>query len=151
MKINKDSVLIGSDFEMFLMDENGKVISAIPFIDAGKRFPEQTQRHGCCIQHDGILAECNVPPVKLDEHASFWENIQYVKGYIEGKFAKEQGLILVCCPSSEIDEDQLQHPEALESGCSPSFNAWLDGEMNESCGFDGSRLRTCGKNVCHLL
>jgi len=147
MQINKNSVLIGSDFEMFLIDKNGKVKSAIPFIAAGKKSPELTSKQGCCIQHDGVLTECNVPPVRLGEHELFVENIEYVKGYIENKFARKQGLTLTCCPSAELEDDQLTHPEALESGCEPSYNAWLNGEMNPKCSFDGSKLRTCGGHI----
>lgn len=149
MKINKKSVLIGSDFEMFLVNTEGKAISAIPFIGAGKKLPEETPKSGCCIQHDGVLAECNVPPVGLGEAKVFWENIQYVKEYIKSKFASKENLTLTCCPSMELDEDQLNHPEALESGCEPTYNAWLDGQMNEGCHFGESKLRTAGGHI-HL-
>lgn len=149
MQINKKSVLVGSDFEMFLIDETGKVRSAIPFINASKKFPESTPKQGCCIQHDGVLAECNVPPVALNEHKLFWDNVEYVKQYIRDKFANKLNLILSCCPSAELDDDQLDHPEALESGCEPSYNAWLSGEMNPKCDFNGSKLRTSGGHI-HL-
>jgi hypothetical protein len=149
MQINKQSVLVGSDFEMFLVNEEGKAISAIPFIGAGKKFPEKTAKDGCCIQHDGVLAECNVPPVCLGEAKLFWENIQYVKNYIEEKFAKKQNLTLTCCPSMELEPDQLDHPEALQSGCEPTYNAWMDGQMNSPCDFGDSKLRTAGGHI-HL-
>lgn len=148
MKINKQSVLIGSDFEMFLVDTlTGKVKSAIPFIFAGKRLPEETPKKGCCIQHDGVLAECNIPPVKLEEHALFHDNVKYVKNYIHEKFGRELHLELVCCPSAELDEDQLQHPEAIQSGCEPSFNAWDNGNVNEKCEYSGSRVRVAGGHI----
>lgn len=149
MQINKNSVLIGSDFEMFLINRSGKVISAIPFINASKKFPETTPKQGCCIQHDGVLAECNVPPVKLGEYELFWNNVEYVKQYINEKFAKKEGFTLTCCPSAELEVDQLDHPEALESGCEPSYNAWKDGQMNTKCEFGTSRLRTSGGHL-HL-
>ena len=148
MKINKDTVLIGSDFEMFLRDKKtGEIKSAIPFISAGKKFPENTPKQGCCIQHDGVLAECNVPPVKIGEQEIFWENIQYVKAYIMGKFADEEGLELICCPSADLDKGELNHPEAVESGCEPSYNAWLDGAQNEKCEYKGSTLRVAGGHL----
>lgn len=147
MKINKNTVLIGSDFEMFLVNKEGKAVSAIPFIHAGKNFPEKTSKHGCCIQHDGVLAECNVPPVGIQEWNLFVDNISYVKGYIEEKFAKKEGLNLVCCPSMELEESQLTDPEATESGCMESYNAWLDGEANPKCNFGGSKVRTCGAHI----
>jgi hypothetical protein len=147
MQINKNSILIGSDFEMFLVDKKGKVMSAIPFVAASKKFPEQTPKQGCCIQHDGVLQECNIPPVRLGEHELFWNNIAYVKEYINEKFARKEGLTLTCCPSAELEADQLNHPEAIESGCEPSYNAWKNGEMNNKCEYAGSNLRVAGGHL----
>jgi Phage phiEco32-like COOH.NH2 ligase-type 2 len=145
MKINKSKVLIGSDFEMFLQNKEGKFISAIPFNKGTKANPEKIKDHkGCCIQHDGVLQECNVPPVMLNEGTRFWENINTVKDYINSKFAKKENLELVCCPTAEFEEDQLQDDEAKAIGCSADYNAWLDGQMNEKpCSFP-SGIRSCG-------
>lgn len=57
MKINKETVLIGSDFEMFLTDKNGKFISAIPFNSGTKKFPEKLPKSGCCLQYDNVTQE----------------------------------------------------------------------------------------------
>lgn len=56
-KIDKSKVLVGSDFEMFIQNESGKIISAIPFVRGTKDKPEKTSKDGCCTQHDGVLAE----------------------------------------------------------------------------------------------
>lgn len=148
MKIDKSKVLIGSDFEMFLKDKNGKFISAIPFNKGTKEIPEKIKGNpGCCIQRDGVLQECNVPPVSLDQGSIFWDNLEIVRNYIYGKFADKQGLDLVCCPTAEFEGDQLLDDEASQIGCSPDYNAWLDGEMNEKpCKF-ASNLRSCGFHI----
>lgn len=150
MKIDKNKILVGSDFEMFLVDKkSGKVMSAIPFNTGTKQNPEKLKIPGCCIQRDGVLQECNVPPVRLDESKIFWENCEVVKDYIYEKFAKKAGLEILCCPSATLTEDQLDSEEAKAFGCDPDYNAWLDGEMNEKNIPDGETLRSCGGHI-HL-
>ena len=86
---------------------------------------------GCCTQHDGVLAEFNVPPVKLDEVDIFISNVNYVKNYVETKCLKDKDLKLVCCATAELEEDQLKDPEANQIGCDSDYNAWDDGDINE--------------------
>lgn len=146
--IDKSKVLIGSDFEMFLQDKTGKFISAIPFNSGTKEHPEKLKDYpGCCIQRDGVLEECNLPPVGLNECDSFWANIQIVKNYIYDKFATREGLKLVCCPTALFTEDQLDNEEAKRIGCSADYNAWMDGEMNDKPCFDDTGLRSCGFHI----
>lgn len=145
MKIDKTSVLIGSDFEMFLQDKTGKFISAIPFNTGTKENPEPIKGYpGCCIQRDGVLEECNVPPVSLDQSGNFWDNIEIVKNYVYEKFANKEGLKLICCPTAILSADQLNNEEARKIGCSADYNAWKDGEMNEKPNFDDTGLRSAG-------
>lgn len=144
MKINKESILIGSDFEMFLTNENGKFISAIPFNNGTKRIPEKLPRAGCCLQYDNVTQEANVPPVKIGESSEFWSNVEYIKDYILNKYAKERRLKITCCPSAELEEDQLEHPDARLAGCEPSYNAWMGGEMNSPCNLAETNIRVAG-------
>lgn len=150
MKINKSEVLVGSDFEMFLMNKNGKYISAIPFNKGTKDIPEKIEgQPGCCIQRDGVLQECNVPPVRLDQPSKFWDNLQIVKDYIYDKFASKNKLKLVCCPTADFEENELVDNESKLVGCDPDYNAWLDGDMNEKpCSF-ANNTRSCGFHI-HL-
>lgn len=146
--IDKSKVLIGSDFEMFLVNRDGKVISAIPFNNGTKDRPEKIKEaEGCCIQRDGILEECNIPPLSLDQANEFWSNIKLVKDYIDRKFAKKNDLRLVCCPTKIVDDDQLQDDEAKQIGCSIDFNAWNEGQVNDKPSFDDSGLRSAGFHI----
>lgn len=147
MKINKESVLIGSDFELFLTNENGKIISAIPFNSGTKKFPEKLPRAGCCLQYDNVTQEANVPPVKLGESKEFWNNIEYIKHYIINKYARSEKLKITCCPSAELEQDQLTHPDAKVSGCEPSYNAWMNGEMNPACNLGDTNIRVAGGHL----
>ena len=102
---------------MFAVDWNDKVHSAIPIISGTKTNPESTDKNGCCIQHDGVLVECNVPPVGIYGEAEFWDNICYVRNFVERKINEKQpGLRLICCPSAQVDNDQLNDPEAVAMG-----------------------------------
>lgn len=149
MSIDKSKVKIGSDFEMFLVEEKtNKFISAIPFNNGTKSHPEKLSKDGCCIQRDGVLQECNVPPVSIDEADLFIENVNFVKSFIITTICKERGLKLVCCPSANFEQDQLQDIEAVTFGCDPDFNAWKDAEINEKpeCSAN-SGLRSCGAHI----
>jgi hypothetical protein len=145
MNIRKSFVSIGCDFEMFIVDKNGKTLSAIPFNRGTKEFPEEIGREGCCIQRDGVLQECNVPQVGLDEAATFWDNVEFVKDHVT-RMIKGQGK-LVCCPTSILTEDQLIEEEARTFGCSPDFNAWDDGNLNEKERDSETKLRSCGGHI----
>jgi hypothetical protein len=149
-KIDKSLVQVGSDFEMFLIDKNGDFISAIPFNPGTKSSPQKLSKEGCCIQRDGVLQECNVPPVLLNQADLFAKNVEFVKNFIVENVCKEKGLELVCCPSATFKEDQLQDIEATTFGCDPDYNAWLDGDINEKPNpTDNKGLRSCGGHI-HL-
>lgn len=147
MKVDKSQVKIGCDFEMFLMNSKGKVYSAIPFNEGTKDNPKPLDREGCCIQRDGVLQEANLPPVNLKQSDDFWDNLEYIKDYINEKFAKENNLRLVCCPTAELEDDQLLDEEARTFGCDPDYNAWDNGNMNEKNIPEGTKLRSCGSHI----
>lgn len=142
-KIDKSKIRIGSDFEMFVKNAEGVIISAIPYLNGTKQNPEQTTIDGCCTQHDGVLAECNVPPVKIDQVEDFIKNVEFVKNYIETSFLKD-GQKLVCCASEELSDNELLDPQANQIGCDADYNAWKDGEINEKPETFPGNLRTTG-------
>jgi hypothetical protein len=132
---------------MFLKNKDGNIVSAIPLISGTKDDPFKLSKKGCCIQHDGVLAECNVPPVKKGEWELFWENFQFVKDYIKTTVCKPKNLDLVCCASGDVPESEMQSKEAKELGCSSDFNAWKDGEINPKPKAKNKNFRTCGFHV----
>lgn len=145
--INKENVLIGSDFEFFLEDrKTGKIMSAIPFNSGTKLAPEQLEKEGCCIQRDGVLQECNVPPVGLYQSEEFWKNVQYILEFLEGKYNSEN-IRVKCCASATLAKDQMKNKEAHELGCDADFNAWDNGNQNPKPNLKNRYFRTCG---CHF-
>lgn len=144
-KVDKNLVLVGSDFEMFVENmKTGDIVSAIPYLIGTKQQPEKTEKDGCCTQHDGVLAECNVPPVKMDEVDIFIENVNYVKKYIQETYIKDKDLQLVCCASAVLPDEQLLDPDANQIGCDADYDAWKDGEINEKPDKFPGGLRTTG-------
>jgi hypothetical protein len=142
MRIDLNKTLVGADFELFITDSAGNFISAIPLIEGTKHEPQVVNPMGHAIQHDGVLFEANVPPVLLTNSEDMWSNIKYVIEEGQQRLPKEYKI--TCCPNGSFKEDQLDHPEAKESGCTPDFSAWLDGEINEKPDLEQTAKRCCG-------
>lgn len=144
MKVNKQSILIGSDFEMFL-SKNGEIISSIPFINGTKNQPEKLPRKGFMLQKDNVLTEVNVPAVSLDAANEFWDNVEWVKDFVQAKFGKE--FKLICCPTAEMSDKDLEPEEAKVFGCDASYNAWEDGLIIDRQIPEGIKLRSAAAHV----
>lgn len=144
MKIDLSKVLIGSDFELFIKSQD-KFISALAYIDGTKDSPQVITEMGHAIQADGALFEANVPPVALDAGEEMWNNIQFVID--EGKSRLPKDYTIVCCPNGEFDDSELADPRAQESGCTPDFCAWKNGEINEKPILQDTNKRCCGAHL----
>lgn len=142
MKIDIKSLRIGSDFEVFITDEDNNFISAIPYVDGTKDNPQVITAEGHAIQHDGALLEGNVPPVTLEERDAMWDNIQLVLEAFQNRLPGN--LKVKCCPNGEFSDDQLTDPEARRFGCDPDFNAWKGGDINKKPDADETNKRCCG-------
>ena len=143
--MNKKTILIGTDPEVFLQNSDGFIKSAIPFIPGSKAKPYFISDEGHAIQTDNILAEFCVPPVKLSESDKMYKNIQhclnYIDNYVSGKNLKHK-----ISPAEIVSFEELCDPLAKEFGCDPDFNAWTL-EMNERPSSDNEQLRTCGGHI----
>lgn len=144
MKIDVNKVLIGSDFEMFVVDNTGKFVSAIPYIEGTKNEPMAVSEKGHMIQHDGVLAECNVPPVGIYDRDEFWKNVQFVMQECSDRLPDK--LKLECCANGDFAPDQLNDPEAREAGCTISYNAWTQ-LAEEPPNFSESTKRCAGFHI----
>lgn len=146
--IDKSKVKVGSDFELFLVNKDGAFVSAIPYNEGTKDFPERLAKAGCCVQRDGNLQEFNVPPVGLDGADEFFENVNYVLNFQRDRVEKH-GLRLVCCASGTYEKTEMKNPEARALGCDPDYNAWNDGEVNAKPRLKNKNFRSCGGHI-HL-
>ena len=83
-----NGITIGADPELFIVDNNNKVISAVGLIpgEKGKPYVADNMPKGFGMEIDNILGEFNIPPVKL--RSGFVNNINYMKDYIDN-FVKQ--------------------------------------------------------------
>lgn len=135
---------IGTDPEFFGREKKTKKYrSMIKHIKGTKQEPE-ILKCGAGLQRDNVALEFASPPAKTEMEfvkslqAAFTEILQKVPEDIE----------IVAEPSANFDNDQLEHPEALEFGCDPDYDAWIPA-MNPSAHCDDPTFRSCGGHI-HL-
>jgi len=119
-----ESYSIGSDPEGFLFDhEINRFIPAIGLIGGDKKKTRPLEKEGFAALEDNVMVEYNIPPSLFGENLK--ESINYATNYIEDKILNAR-YELRYIPSVEFLETDLQHPKALEFGCEPDMDVWLD-------------------------
>lgn len=132
---------IGADPEFFIK-KNNKHLAAIGLIGGSKDVPRPLKREGFAILEDNVAVEFNIAP--CHDHQQFIEAIGYVMNGLKKnilndyEFSQESAVI--------FDADQLVHPQALEFGCEPDFNAWTK-DMNPRPAAVDQALRSAGGHV----
>jgi hypothetical protein len=134
---------LGADPEVFLMDNQGKHISAIGYIKADKYHPLQIPglAKGFTLQEDNVALEYGIPPAaSADEFVAHIKTVMDVsKGWIPGlDFSK-----LSC---TVFEQDQMEHPLAHVFGCEPDYNAWT-GLPNPSPKPPHQYMRSAGGHI----
>lgn len=135
----KYNITLGSDPEVFIENEEGEIVSAIGLIPGTKNEPHPIDDDGHFIQTDNIALEYNIPPCKNED--DFVYHINYVKDYLSALMSAH-GYKLSLKASGEINEKYLDHPQAIEFGCEPDFNPYLQ-SVNEKP--EISNLRCVGR------
>jgi hypothetical protein len=117
---------LGADPEVFLVNNSGKHISAIGYINADKWNPMQIpdMAQGFTLQEDNVSLEYGIPPASSAEE--FANHIQAVMTRSKQWIPNLSFSNLSC---TIFDKDQMKHPAAHVFGCEPDFNAWT-GEAN---------------------
>lgn len=142
------NITIGADPELFIVnEETKKVVSSIGLIPGvkGEPFKADDMPNGFGLETDNILAEFNIPPCK--DEASFINNIEYMKQYID-KYVKSKNpkLGIMCMASATVPSDQLQSPEAKMFGCNVDFNAYTE-EPNPKPKGNKTNIRSAGFHI----
>lgn len=139
--------LVGADPELFLVDAQGKVVSAIDKLGGTKDKPNPVKElgKGFAIQEDNVLAEYNLPPCPTAEN--FRASNDVMLTWLVKKVGN-LGLKIKVSASEIMPEDQLQDPRAMVFGCDPDFNVWTL-EPNPKPYANDPRLRSAGGHV-HL-
>jgi len=121
METGKVGIRVGSDPETFLVDANGKPISAIGYIMADKWNPMQIpdMPEGYTLQEDNVSLEYGIPPASTSDelvrsiNAVMAKSLEYLPNL---SFSKLSCII--------FPEDQMDHPAAHIFGCEPDYDAW---------------------------
>lgn len=146
MRLGK--ITIGADPELFIINEKTKkVISSVGKIpgEKGNPYVADDMPAGFGLETDNILAEFNIPPVS--DEASFVNNIEYMKGYID-KFVKnlDPDYGILCAASKTVDKNQLQSPQAQLFGCDVDYNAYTEAPNPKPKG-SRTNLRSAGFHI----
>lgn len=117
------NVLRGADPELFLrsIEDNTPVVS-IGLIGGSKQYPRPIG-NGFAVQEDNVAVEYNIPPA--DNKEKFAASIHFVLDYLRQEL-EPKGLKLDISATMDFEREQLMHPQALELGCEPDYNAWTN-------------------------
>jgi len=112
-------LVVGSDPEVFLKDQNGNTVSAIGIIPGEKHSPFPTKNG--YVQPDNISAEFNSRP--SSSRLEFINNHKLILQDLED-IIKPLDLSVDISPSLLAKKSILNHPDAVKVGCEPDMNAW---------------------------
>lgn len=138
--MNSFKFSIGADPEYALM-KNGAVKSAIDIVPGCKRFPTMLP-NGAGLQTDNVAVEFATPVCRSLKE--FVESFQVTFGLIAKGLP--EGYEIGHIPSAIFPDEELQHPQAQEFGCTPDYNCWT-GEKNPQPQAIDHNLRSFGGHV----
>ena len=118
------NVLRGADPELFLVNGKGIPVTSIGQIGGTKDDP-RSLGNGYALQEDNVTAEFNIPPA--ENAKQFQASIQYVLEFLRQELAPRD-LHLSIVPTLDFTEEDLMHPQAMQLGCDPDYNAWTGKE-----------------------
>lgn len=109
-----NNVTIGSDFEVFIKNNNGEVVNAKNYVKGTKNKPYNFDKRDkyFCTSLDNVLAEGNIP-VSVSAK-QFSDNMLYVLNYIKNTLPK--GFDILATPAVEMNPKYLLTKEAIEFG-----------------------------------
>ena len=140
-----ENIMIGADPELFLVDNNGHLKSAIGLIGGSKWEPRKLDELGHAVQEDNVAVEFNIAPAKTKE--DFKKSISYVLGYLSDFVGKQQ-LLLNIIPAAMFPDSELNCQKAMEFGCEPDYNVWLKTENQKpELPKELQNLRSCGGHL----
>lgn len=130
----------GSDVE-FMLEKNGRFYSAIGIINGTKEERLKVDQHE--FYYDNVLAECATKPSQ-----SKAETIDNFRSCLQAFVKLASPYQLTIRASKEYPENQLNHKEALEIGCTPEKCAYTWESLKpDPSSFANNRLRTAGGHI----
>lgn len=141
----KTKFTCGADPEMFLMDIQGQLKSAIGLVGGSKAQPQPLPLgDGYAVQEDNVAVEFNIPPA--EGRSSFVHSINSTLNFLTQAVKDMHGLSISHMSAVYFPKEQLDNPAAMEFGCDPDFNAWTL-ERNPRPNAVDATLRSCGGHV----
>ena len=129
--MQQNEITIGADPEVFILDENKNIASAIGVIGGTKLNPKPTD-YGY-VQEDNVLAEFNVRPA--NNGTDFVQNNILAYRNLEDIVTEQGYMIAEGISYYQYSEDEakvyLNNDQAQTFGCDPDINAWTC-EYNEN-------------------
>lgn len=134
-------IKIGADPELFLVNKDGKAVSAHDVLPGTKLTPHPVKLGA--IQVDGVAAEFNIDPAETP--SNFVQNIKAVMGQMK---EAAHGLSFSIEPFKVFDKEYFDGlPDVVkELGCNPDFNAWTGG-VNPSPEGQAGTMRTASGHI----
>lgn len=113
---------LGSDPEIFLIDQQGKHIAVNGLINADKWNPMQIpdMAKGFTLQEDNVALEYGIPPAATSQ-----EFVEYIQGVMEASRRwLPEGVTFSKLSCTIFTDDQLEHPLSRVFGCEPDYCAY---------------------------
>ena len=134
---------IGCDPELFLKNNEQKLISVVGLIGGTKENPLPIGE-GCAIQEDNVAAEFCIPPCSTARE--FITSIQYALSDIQTRAGKLGLSLATLTASASFDRDQLRTNAARQFGCDPDYNVYTQ-KANPRPKATDKTLRSAGGHV----
>jgi len=135
---------IGADPELLLFSDTlNRFVPSIGLIGGTKQDPFLIPSGA--LQEDNVTAEFNIDPVPVDTPDKFIQSITDVRKYLDTLVA-EFGLKSRVVASAEYTDEDLETPQAQESGCDPDINAYTL-ERNVYPPIHESSIRCAGGHI----
>jgi len=139
-KINKNTVTIGADPELFLVNENGTGIPSEEYFTGSKNSPVDLG-DGFQILCDNVMVEYNIPPTTTAQEFSSAHS--KMLNYIEEN--TPEYISVDVSASKTFLADKLLSQKAKEFGCEPDFSAWT--RSTNTPPNPEENLRSCGGHI----
>ncbi len=136
---------VGSDVEFFVYNPEGKLVPSQGLLGDDEHGTKHNplKFDGFTLQRDNVAIEFATPICrnKREFVSAIRDGIKLIMRTIPA------GYTIKAVPSVVFTPDQLEHPEAMEFGCDPDFNAWKKGRVNPKPFSLNSGLRTGGLHI----
>lgn len=135
---------IGTDTEVFLQDEKGRLVPAVGLVGGTKQKPRPLDDSGTAVQEDNVMLEFNTIPA---QNAEEWlGNVNHALVLIIDEMKKKK-MTLNYSPSVVFDDNQLKSAQARHMGCDPDYSAWTLSENPTQSAKSMRNVRTAGGHI----